>query len=559
MEFVELTTGLVWVCTFLLSLLCLRTWVGRRRRPDKFPPSPPGLPFLGNLLSLSPREPHLQLTAWRRRYGDVFSLRMGPQDVVVVNGCAAVREALVMKGAHISDRPALFITDAFDCREEGVTLGKYGKKWKYLRRFGLSALRHFGVGKEKMEPIIRHEWTAAPASRRSCGGLRRAVSHVVNSDLPLRLFESLILWYEYLRSLIFYWTYIPLCAATHLWHLPKDQEGRPFEVSRFIQTAVCNVIASIVLGRRFEPDDPDYKEEIERVDRTFQLFLDAQPLNFYPALRHVPGFRGMLKEWEKIYHKSHQWFGKFVAEHKETFDPTNIRDLIDMCLLEIEQKSGRETSVTEVTIPHITKELFDAGTETTATTLGWALLYLALNPVWQRKVQDELDAVVGSDEIPAYSRREELPYTEATILESLRIRTTVPLALPHCTTSPTSLQGYDIPAHTQVWVNLWSVHMDPAYWPHPDTFDPGRFLDGSGRVKVPEAFMPFSTVLKSEFESQALPQQLAKMELFLFLTSLLQQFTFKLPEDVPEPDMSGVMGATLLPGPYNILAISRKK
>ncbi|XP_019627489.1 PREDICTED: cytochrome P450 2D6-like [Branchiostoma belcheri] len=499
MESVDLSTGLVWVCTFLLSLLCLRTWVGRRRRPDKFPPSPPGLPFLGNLLSLSPREPHLQLTAWRRRYGDVFSLRMGPQDVVVVNGCAAVREALVMKGAHISDRPALFITDAFDCREEGVTLGKYGKKWKYLRRFGLSALRHFGVGKEKMQPIIRRE---------------------------CRVLVSCF----------------------------KDQEGRPFEVSRFIQTAVCNVIASIVLGRRFEPDDPNFKEEIERVDRTFQLFLDAQPLNFYPALRHVPGFRGMLKEWEKIYHKSHQWFGKFVADHKETFDPTNIRDLIDMCLLEIEQKSGREMSVTEVTIPHITKELFDAGTETTATTLGWALLYLALNPDWQRKVQDELDAIVGSDEIPAYSRREELPYTEATILESLRIRTTVPLALPHSTSSPTSLQGYDIPAHTQVWVNLWSVHMDPAYWPHPDTFDPGRFLDGSGRVKVPEAFMPFSTGRRI-----CLGEQLAKMELFLFLTSLLQQFTFKLPEGAPEPDLSGVMGATLLPGPYKIQAISRKK
>ncbi|XP_019627490.1 PREDICTED: cytochrome P450 2U1-like [Branchiostoma belcheri] len=497
MESVELTTGLVWVCTFLLSLLCLRTWVGRRRRPDKFPPSPPGLPFLGNLLSLSPREPHLQLTAWRRRYGDVFSLRMGPQNVVVVNGCAAVREALVMKGAHFSDRPSLLLTDVCNCKE-GLIMAKYGKKWKSFRRFGLSALRHFGVGKEKMEPIIRRE---------------------------CRVLVSCF----------------------------KDQEGRPFQVSRFIQTAVCNVIASIVLGTRFEPDAPEYKEEIERVDRTFQLFLDAQPLNFYPALRHVPGFRGMFREWVEMDHKSDQWYGKFIAEHKETFDPTNIRDLIDMCLLEIEQKSVSETFVTEVTIRHIASEFFDAGTETTTTTLGWALLYLALNPAWQRKVQEELDAVVGSDEIPAYSRREELPYTEATILESQRIRTTVPLSVPHCTSSPTSLQGYDIPAHTQVWVNLWSVHMDPAYWPHPDTFDPGRFLDGSGRVKVPEAFMPFSTGRRI-----CLGEQLAKMELFLFLTSLLQQFTFKLPEGAPEPDLSGVMGATLLPGPYKILAICRK-
>ncbi|CAH1262210.1 CYP2U1 [Branchiostoma lanceolatum] len=378
-------------------------------------------------------------------------------------------------------------------------MAKYGNKWKSFRRFGLSALRHLGVGKEKLESIIRHE----------CMVL-------------VKCFE--------------------------------DKDGRPFQVSRIIQIAVCNVIASIVLGRRFEPDDPDFKEEIERVDRTFQLFLDAQPLNFYPALRHVPGFRGMFREWMKMYHKSGQWYGKFIEEHKETFDPSNIRDLIDVCLLEIEQKNGSETFVTEVTIRHIASEFFDAGTETTATTLSWALLYLALNPAWQRKVQEELDTVVGSNEIPPYSRREELPFTEATILESQRIRTTVPLSVPHCTSSPTSLQGYDIPARTQVWVNLWSVHMDPAYWSHPDTFDPSRFLDDNGRVKVPEAFMPFSTGRRI-----CLGEQLAKMELFLFLTSLLQQFNFKLPEGAPEPDLAGEIGATLLPRPYNIQAISRKK
>jgi len=49
------------------------------------------------------------------------------------------------------------------------------------------------------------------------------------------------------------------------------------------------------------------------------------------------------------------------------------------------------------------------------------------------------------------------------------------------------------------------------------------------------------------------------MELFLFLTSLLQKFTFKLPEGAPKPDMSGEIGATLLPKPYKIQAIYRKK
>ncbi|XP_078671816.1 cytochrome P450 2J2-like [Branchiostoma floridae x Branchiostoma belcheri] len=494
MESVDLTTGLVWVCTFLLSLLCLRTWVGRRRRPDKFPPSPPGLPFLGNLLSLSPREPHLQLTAWRRRYGDVFSLRMGPQDVVVVNGCAAVREALVMKGAHFSDRPALFLTEATFARK-GIIMRKYGDAWKSFRRFGLSSLRHFGMGKKTLEPSIQCE------CRRLCQSF-------------------------------------------------QDMNGRPFDASRFLQIGVGNVINTIAIGRRFETDDQEYEEELKRVDVTCKLFLQAQILNFCPTLRYVPGLRGMFNKWKECEVHFLRRYEMILDHHKKTFDPSEIRDVIDMCLQELHRS---ESFMKEDNVLYIVSDFIAAGTETTATTLSWALLYLALNPAWQRKVQDELDAVVGSDEIPAYSRREELPYTEATILESQRIRTTVPLSVPHCTSSPTSLQGYDIPAHTQVWVNLWSVHMDPAYWPHPDTFDPGRFLDGSGRVKVLEAFMPFSTGRRI-----CLGEQLAKMELFLFLTSLLQQFTFKLPEGVPEPDMSGEIGVTLQPKPYKLEAIPRK-
>ncbi|XP_066282039.1 cytochrome P450 2U1-like [Branchiostoma lanceolatum] len=423
---------------------------------------------------------------------------MGPQDVVVVNGCVAIKEALVMKGAHFSDRPALFLTVEAASLSKGIIMRKYGDDWKRFRRFGLSSLRHFGMGKKTLEPSIQQE------CRRLCQSF-------------------------------------------------KDMDGEPFDPSRFLQIAVGNVIAAIALGRRFEPDDHDFHEELKRVDLGFKLFLQAQILNFYPTLRYVPGVRGLLNKWREVYFDSKRWFQKIIDDHKETFDPSKIRDITDMCLLELHQSKGGKIFLKEENTWHILGDFLAAGTETTATTLSWPLLYLALNPAWQRKVQEELDTVVGRDEIPPYSRREELPFTEATILESQRIRTVLPLSVPHCTSSPTSLQGYDIPAHTQVWVNLWSVHMDPAYWSHPDTFDPSRFLDDNGRVKVPEAFMPFSTGRRI-----CLGEQLAKMELFLFLASLLQQFTFKLPEGAPKPDMSGVIGATISPRPYKIQAVYRK-
>ncbi|XP_019647854.1 PREDICTED: cytochrome P450 1A1-like [Branchiostoma belcheri] len=98
----NITAVLVGVLTFLLFVIF------RVRKPAGYPPGPPGWPVLGNLPSLA-RNAHLQLTAWRGTYGDVFSVKMGLQDAVVVSGMDAIREALVRKAEHFSSRPDLFL------------------------------------------------------------------------------------------------------------------------------------------------------------------------------------------------------------------------------------------------------------------------------------------------------------------------------------------------------------------------------------------------------------------------------------------------------------------
>ncbi|KAI8492072.1 cytochrome P450 2 sub U member 1 [Branchiostoma belcheri] len=110
------------------------------------------------------------------------------------------------------------------------------------------------------------------------------------------------------------------------------------------------------------------------------------------------------------------------------------------------------------------------------------------------------------------------------------------------------LNGY-----TAVIVNLYSLHMDPVYWPDPDRFDPGRFLDAEGNViNKPESFLPFSGGRRV-----CLGEQLARMELFLFFSTLLQSFTFRPPEDAPRPTTEGVFGITLRPHPFKLCAIPR--
>ncbi|XP_019618813.1 PREDICTED: cytochrome P450 2U1-like [Branchiostoma belcheri] len=89
--------------------------------------------------------------------------------------------------------------------------------------------------------------------------------------------------------------------------------------------------------------------------------------------------------------------------------------------------------------------------------------------------------------------RDHLPYTEATIREAQRIRTIAPSSIPHETTAPATILGHQIPAGTFILPNLWSLHMDPKYWPDPERFDPTRFLDADGQLAPgTESFLPFS-------------------------------------------------------------------
>ncbi|KAI8492041.1 cytochrome P450 2 sub U member 1 [Branchiostoma belcheri] len=177
---------------------------------------------------------------------------------------------------------------------------------------------------------------------------------------------------------------------------------------------------------------------------------------------------------------------------------------------------------------------------------------LALDLMNWYNVQQELDAVVG-ESLPALSHRSQLPYVNACLLEVMRIRTVVPLSVPHAPSETVKVRGYDIPKGTQIIPNLYSLHMDPAYWPDPDRFDPGRFLDAEGNViNKPESFMPFSGGRRA-----CLGEQLARMELFLFFSTLLQSFTFRTPEGAPPPTTDGVFGISLTPHPFKLCAIPR--
>ena len=128
----------------------------------------------------------------------------------------------------------------------------------------------------------------------------------------------------------------------------------------------------------------------------------------------------------------------------------------------------------------------------------------------------------NSPSTPSSFHRFKLPYVEAFINETMRFHCAGPILVPKATTRDVCFRGFNIPADTFVMVNMWSVMRDPAYWRQPDRFDPTRFLDqASGKFSCTNpAMMPFS-VGKRACTGEAL----ARLQLFLIFTSLLQKFS----------------------------------
>uniref|UniRef100_A0A3Q4I765 Uncharacterized protein n=1 Tax=Neolamprologus brichardi TaxID=32507 RepID=A0A3Q4I765_NEOBR len=165
-----------------------------------------------------------------------------------------------------------------------------------------------------------------------------------------------------------------------------------------------------------------------------------------------------------------------------------------------------------------------------------------------------LNRVVGNRQVCVEDRKN-LPYTDAVIHESQRLSNIVPMAIPHRTSRDVSLHGYFIKEGTTVFPLLTSVLYDESEWENPFTFNPSHFLDQEGKFVRRDAFMSFSAGRRV-----CLGEGLARMEIFLFFTSLLQHFRFTPPPGVSEDelDLTPVVGFTLSPSPQKLCAVRRQ-
>ncbi|XP_071944060.1 cytochrome P450 2U1-like [Antedon mediterranea] len=485
-------------CIIGITMLLFLVYITRDLRRNLLP-GPWGIPGLGIIPFLG-SQPQQTLVRYSKKYGPVFSGYLGSRLVVFVNDFKSMKQMFAKSGDTFNDRPKLLVIDEIS-HGKGLANGYLHLQLKEKRRFTMKIFRSLGIGKSRFENTIVNEL-------------------------------------EYIKTEL----------------LEVANTSVEYDPQHIIENAVSNIICGIVFGKRYKYDDPKFNRFLSTLYAIFEMLSQSSVLNFLPILRYIPG-----SGWKTVMNKIDTIMNEFIKfelkEHTETIDVNNPRDFIDEFLktkFELENAGENTDAFDQESAEQVVVDLFAAGTETTASTLKWAILYLALNPDIQAKVYDEIESVCGQTNPPTLKDRPKLVYTEAVMMEVTRIRPAVPLGVPHGVLHDTYYEGHFIPKGTTVIQNVWAALHDQTTWQEPEKFKPERFIDERCNIIKNEELIPFSIGRRS-----CPGEQLARINLYLFFTHLVHQFKFELPPDKQKPTTEPHVGITLSPKPYQLIITNR--
>ncbi|KAJ1293502.1 hypothetical protein BS78_01G073300 [Paspalum vaginatum] len=493
-------------CIVILSLAflfhrLLRRLAGRRNGSKnrsslrRLPPSPPGaVPFLGHL-HLIKKPFHGTLSRLAERHGPVFSLRLGCRAAVVVTSPACARECFTEHDVTFANRSLLpsQMLVTFD----GAALGtaSYGPHWRNLRRIAVVQL----------------------LSARRVGGMSGAICAEVRA-MVRRLHRA---------------------AAAARGPARVELKRRLFELSlTVLMGTVAQTKAARAESESDADDDTDMSPEAQEfkrvIDEVFP-YVSSVLWDYLPLLRWFDVFRVRSKIMAAVSRRDAFLRSLIEAERRRMDDDGDGDNKSMIAVLLTLQKQEPEV-YTDTMITAFCSNLLGAGTETTSTTVEWAMSLLLNNPGTLEKAQAEIDAAVGHSRLINADDLPRLGYLRCIIAETLRLYPAAPLLLPHESSADCTVGGYDIRRGTALLVNVYAIHRDPAVWEHPDKFVPERFEGG----KAEGLFVAPFGMGRRKCPGEALALQTVGVA----LGSLIQCFHWGRPDGV-EVDMGEGSGLTM--------------
>ncbi|KAK1431676.1 hypothetical protein QVD17_08215 [Tagetes erecta] len=442
------------------------------------PPGPRRWPIIGNLHQVGDN-PHVSTASLAQEHGPLISLHLGTQVLIVASSPDAALGILKIQDRFLSSR---FVPNAFQTHYLPFTLiwsEDCDENWRLLRTLCRTEL--FSVKALESQSSLRE---------------------------------------EKLCQMIGY-----LCS----------KEGQVVNIEEVVFTTMFNTLSNIFFGKDFLDLKDEGGSASDLRDKLFMILTSGLAPNvsdFFPLLKRLD-LQGLRKKTMKhIMEVFSSWEG-IINERRLAVVAEKERCFLD-CLIENGFSNDR--------INILALELFTAGTDTTTSTIEWAMAELMKNQNAMLKVQQELKHKINSSNI-VETEISILPYINACIKETLRLHPPAPFLLPHRAIQTCEVMNYTIPRGAQILVNIWAIGRDPNLWEEPLSFKPERFLGSNLDFRGQDfEFIPFGAGRRM---CPGLPSGIISVQ--SILASLIRRFDWVLPnnQDSLRLDMKEKFGVTL--------------
>ncbi|KAL7173509.1 hypothetical protein ACSBR2_032881 [Camellia fascicularis] len=453
------------------------------RRRLSLPPTPFALPIIGHLHLLGPII-HRSFHDLSSRYGPLFHLRLGSVPCFVVSTPELAKEFLLTHELKFSSRRDSIAIQRLTY-DSAFAFAPYGPYWKFLKKLCTCDL--LGA---------------------------RSINHF----LPVRTREV----HCFVRLLI-----------------DKAVACEPVNITKELSTLANNIISQMMIGVRCSGTTGEAEEATTLAREVTKIFGEFNVSDFMWVFRNFD-LQGFRKRVEDIYTRYDALLERIITNREEVREKNvqerklgveeghHVKDFLDL-LLDVLEEDHSEIKFTRDNIKGLILDFFTAGTDTSSIAIEWALAELINNPRVLQKAQEEIDNVVGKHRLVSESDGPNLPYMQAIIREALRLHPPVPL-ITRKSIEDCMIQGYNIPANSMLFVNVWSLARNPKYWDSPLDFLPERFLR-------PEKGGPVGPIDVKGQHFQLLPfgtgrrgcpgTSLAMQELPAMLAAMIQCFEWK--------------------------------